>query len=61
MTRPTRTPTPLSKVSVKPQTVLARAKRGAKPIEKASTETDGPFASFSEWSGEANEKAYAKF
>ncbi len=27
-------------------------------IDKAPTETDDPFASFSEWSGEADEKAY---
>ena len=27
-------------------------------IDKASTEMDDPFASFSEWSGEADEKAY---
>ena len=27
-------------------------------IDKAPTETDDPFASFSEWSGAADEKAY---
>ena len=49
-----------------------RAKLGIKPgdtlryrltdqgvlIDKAPAETDDPFASFSEWSGEADEKAY---
>ena len=60
MNRPTRTPTSLSKVLAKSQTALARAKRSAKPIEKASSETDDPFALFTEWSGEANEKTYAK-
>jgi antitoxin PrlF len=29
-------------------------------IDKAPTEADDPFASFSEWSGEADEKAYGK-
>ena len=29
-------------------------------IDKASTEADYPFASFSEWSSEADEKAYGK-
>ena len=29
-------------------------------IDKASTEADDPFASFSEWSSEADEKAYGK-
>ena len=29
-------------------------------IDKAPAESDDPFASFSEWSGEADEKAYAK-
>ena len=28
-------------------------------IDKAPTDLDDPFASFSEWSGEADEKAYA--
>ena len=28
-------------------------------IDRATAETDDPFASFSEWSGEADEKAYA--
>ena len=28
-------------------------------IDKATAETDDPFASFSEWAGEADEKAYA--
>jgi len=28
-------------------------------IDKAPTEADDPFAAFSEWSGEADEKAYA--
>jgi hypothetical protein len=60
MNRPTRTPTSPTKVSVKRAAVFSRAKRGVKPIEKASPETDGPFASFTEWSGEADEKAYAK-
>jgi antitoxin PrlF len=49
-----------------------RAKLGIKPgdtlryrltdegvlIDKAPTETDDPFAAFSEWSGAADEKAY---
>ena len=29
-------------------------------IDKAPSETDDPFASFSEWSGKADERAYAK-
>jgi AbrB family looped-hinge helix DNA binding protein len=29
-------------------------------IDKAPTETDDPFAAFSEWSGEADERAYGK-
>lgn len=51
-----------------------RAKLGVKPgdtlryrltdegvlIDKAPTEADDPFAAFSEWSSEADEKAYAK-
>jgi len=51
-----------------------RAKLGVKPgdtlryrltdegvlIDKAPAEADDPFASFSEWSSEADEKAYAK-
>jgi hypothetical protein len=27
-------------------------------IDKATSEADAPFAAFSEWSGEADEKAY---
>jgi hypothetical protein len=60
MNRPTRTPTSLAKVSVERATVRPRAKPGAKPIAKASPDTDGPFAVFSEWSNEADEKAYTK-
>lgn len=51
-----------------------RAKLGVKPgdtlryrltdqgvlIDKAPAEADDPFAAFSEWSSEADEKAYAK-
>jgi len=51
-----------------------RAKLGVKPgdtlryrltddgvlIDKAPNEADDPFATFSEWSSEADEKAYAK-
>lgn len=29
-------------------------------IDKAPSESDSPFASFSEWDGEADEKAYAE-
>lgn len=29
-------------------------------IDKAPAETDDPFATFSEWSSDADEKAYAK-
>jgi hypothetical protein len=60
MKRPTRTPASFATVSVKSQTVLARAKRGAKLIDKGSGKIDNPFASFSEWSSEADEKACAK-
>lgn len=77
MSRPQRSPTSFSKVSVKSQTVLPRAVReslGIKPgdtlryrltedgvlVDKAPAETDDPFTAFSEWSGEADEKAYGK-
>jgi antitoxin PrlF len=53
---------------------VVRAKLGIKPgdtlryrlmdegvfIDKAPAETDDPFAAFSEWSSEADEKAYGK-
>jgi AbrB family looped-hinge helix DNA binding protein len=75
MNRPTK-PAVFAKVSVKSQTVLPREVRdtlGIKPgdtlryritdqgvlIDKASAQDD-PFSSFSEWSSEADDKAYAK-
>jgi hypothetical protein len=60
MSRPIRTPNSLAKVSVKNPTALPRAKREVKTINKSSAKVGDPFASFSEWSGEADEKAYAK-
>jgi len=60
MNGPTRKQTSRSRGSAKRQTALPRAKRGAKAIDKASAETGDPFASFTEWSGDADEKAYAK-
>ena len=60
MNRPTHTTTSFTKVSLKSRIVLPRGKRRVKPIDKASAETGDPFASFAEWSGEADKKAYAK-
>jgi antitoxin PrlF len=71
MNRQTRPPSAFSKVSVKSQTVIPREVRqrlDLKPgatlryrVTKASVllnEADDPFATFSEWSNEADEKAY---
>ena len=60
MKRRLRTPIPLSKGSVKSQTALPRVKRNIKTFDKTSAETGDPFAVFTEWRSEANEKAYAK-
>ncbi len=59
--RPTRTATSLAKASAKSQPALPRAKRSATTIDKASAESGDPFATFTEWSSEADEKAYDKF
>ena len=58
MNRQTRTPSSVSKV--KNQTLRPRAKREGKTINKLSAKVGDPFASFTEWTGEADEKAYAK-
>ena len=48
------------KLGVKPgDTLRYRLTEQGVLIDKAPAETDDPFAAFSEWSGEADEKAYA--
>ena len=48
-----------AKLGVKPgDTLRYRLTEQGVLIDKASADTDDPFASFSEWSGEADEKAY---
>ena len=48
-----------AKLGVKPgDTLRYRLTEQGVLIDKASAETDDPFASFSEWSGESDEKAY---
>jgi hypothetical protein len=61
MSRSVRPPV-CSKASVKSQTVLPREMRATEGIivDKAPADTGGPFAVFSEWSSEADEKAYRK-
>jgi len=49
------------KLGIKPGDVLRyRLTEDGVLIDKAATEADDPFASFSEWSGAADEKAYDK-
>jgi antitoxin PrlF len=67
-------PAGYSKVSTKSQTVIPRAVRETLNLKPGDTlryrfaddgilidkaEADDPFASFSEWAGDADEKAYA--
>jgi len=48
------------KLGVKPgDTLRYRLTEQGVLIDKAPAETDDPFAAFSEWSGEADKKAYA--
>jgi antitoxin PrlF len=50
-----------AKLGIKPgDTLRYRVTEQGVLIDKAPAEVDDPFASFSEWSGEADEKAYAK-
>jgi antitoxin PrlF len=50
-----------SQLGIKPgDTLRYRIVEQGVLIDKAVTEADDPFASFSEWSGEADEKAYGK-
>jgi antitoxin PrlF len=50
-----------SQLGIKPgDTLRYRIVEQGVLIDKAVTEVDDPFASFSEWSGEADEKAYGK-
>jgi antitoxin PrlF len=49
------------KLGIKPgDTLRYRITAQGVLIDKAHGETDDPFASFSEWSGEADEKAYGE-
>jgi hypothetical protein len=48
-----------SKVLVKDQAARARAKRKVVAVDKSSEKAGDPFALFTEWSGDADEKAYA--
>ena len=57
MNRLPRTPTTALKVPVKNPILRTRGKRAAKT--DAESETGDPFALFVEWSGDADEKAYA--
>ena len=68
MNRPTRAPAAFSKISVKSQTVIPReirdtlryrlTEQGVLLDKAAANEADDPFAAFSEWSSEADKKAY---
>ena len=69
MNRQTRQPAVFSKVSVKSQTVIPREVRERLRLRPGDTlryrmteegigETDDPFTTFSEWSNEADAKAY---
>jgi antitoxin PrlF len=58
MNRRTATPTAFSRVSVKSQTVIPREVRAALVDKAPASESDDPFAAFSEWTSEADEKAY---
>ena len=50
-----------ARLGVKPgDTLRYRLTEQGVLIDKAAAETDDPFASFSEWAGEADEKAFAK-
>ena len=50
-----------AKLNIKPgDTLRYRLTDDGVLIDKAPAEVDDPFASFSEWSSEADEKAYAK-
>jgi len=50
-----------SQLGIKPgDTLRYRVVENGVLIDKAVKEVDDPFASFSEWSGEADEKAYGK-
>lgn len=49
-----------TKLGIKPgDTLRYRLTEEGVLIDKAPAETDDPFATFSEWSSEADEKAYA--
>ena len=50
-----------AKLGIKPgDTLRYRVTEEGVLIDKASTEADDPFTAFSEWFGEADEKAYGK-
>jgi len=60
MNRPAHAPASRSKVPAESPAVRPRAKRGAETIDQTQADAGDPFALFTEWSGEADEKAYAK-
>ena len=50
-----------AKLGIKPgDTLRYRLTNSGVLLDKAPTETDDPFATFSEWSSNADEKAYGK-
>ena len=59
MKRSTRKSTARSKVPAISRAAPPRSKRDIETIDKALAETGDPFAVFSEWSSETDEKAYA--
>ncbi len=60
MQRPARTSNRISKVSTAIEAILPNAGDKVALAGKTPRENGDPFVLFTEWSGEADEKAYAK-
>jgi hypothetical protein len=59
MKRPARTSNRIAKASTKSEAARSNAEDKARLVGKMPQERGNPFALFTEWSGEADEKAYA--
>lgn len=60
MKRPTRTPNRIAKGSTKSETARPNAEHKVAMVEKTPRKISDPFALFTEWSGDADEKAFAE-